>query len=45
MVDKKDSLECKNWLLANHPDLFNEIYPDEEVKEGEALEKKPEDAK
>jgi hypothetical protein len=35
MVDKKDYTECKNWLRNTHPLLFQSIYPDEEVKEGE----------
>lgn len=31
--DKKDFSECKAWVLANHPDLHNEIYGEPEVKE------------
>lgn len=26
MFDKKDSTECKAWVLANHPDLHDSIY-------------------
>ena len=26
MFDKKDSTECKTWLLTAHPALHDEIY-------------------
>ncbi len=35
MVDKKDCTECKNWLKTAHPELYEKIWPEEEVKEGE----------
>ena len=40
MFDKKDSSECKAWVLAAHPDLYNKIYgepvPVDESKKDEA---------
>lgn len=35
MVDKKDCTECKAWIKSTHPELYQKIWPDEEVKEGE----------
>jgi len=40
MFDKKDSSECKAWVLANYPELHNSIYGapkegEETAKEGE----------
>ena len=37
MIDKKDFTECKNWVRDNHPDLYNQVYPEVEVKEGEEV--------
>jgi hypothetical protein len=44
MFEKKDSSECKAWVRATHPELFEKIYGEiivrdeegkEEIKEGE----------
>jgi hypothetical protein len=36
--DKKDTTECKAWLKAHHPLLYEEVYP--ELGLGEEEEKK-----
>ncbi|TNV73834.1 hypothetical protein FGO68_gene6770 [Halteria grandinella] len=37
MFDKKDSTECKAWVLANHPELHDQIYgAPKPVEEGAA---------
>ena len=33
MVDKKDFTDCINWLKAEHPDLFEELYDNLTSKE------------
>jgi hypothetical protein len=44
MFERKDSSECKAWVRATHPELFEKIYGEtivrdeegkEEIKEGE----------
>jgi hypothetical protein len=42
MFDKKDSSECKAWVLANHPELHDQIYgAPKPVEEGAAEEAAP----
>jgi len=42
MYEKKDNSECKMWLMAAHPELFQRLYPDEEAKSEPAEEQKQE---
>ena len=37
MVDKKDFTECKNWVKDNYPELYDKVYPEVQVKEGEEV--------
>jgi translation initiation factor 1 (eIF-1/SUI1) len=38
MHDKKDFSECKNWLKSTHPDLHDQIYPEQEGGDEAATE-------